>query len=266
MHIFMIGSGKLATFLGKQFKSRWGTQVHITATTTQANKLAQIEDWADQGVCWNATQPLEPYCPTHTDILFCAVAPQSRADTSCWTNVAQAVVKLSPRFNKIIWISSTSVYASPPTPATLTEQAPLQTEHLSPLVTAENILAQGTPKDSTLILRLAGLYGSAIYSLHKRYAFFQQQQSVLSPHTPQNMTSVELVARSIFFLLDHPNLRRLEYLNICDLTHPTRQELADQIARAADYPPVQFQGNNPGRSQNKIIASHRLIELGFRFE
>lgn len=193
------------------------------------------------------------------DILIVSIPPggRSKDGTKNYRSMGAALKKqvLNSRVSKLIFISSTSVYADNNT--IVTESSEISPETASAKVIAELEESLSELPIKILILRLAGLFGPG--RLPGR--FFAGKSNIPNGLAPVNMIHQEDVIKLIVKLIDSETAEGI-YIG-CTPSHPSKQEFYTLAARFEQLEPPIF---IPEKVRWKEVTSERIEnELGFLF-
>lgn len=161
---------------------------------------------------------------------------------------------------KVIFISSTSVYGDAVSIPTVTEESDLHpdTESGKQLVEVENKFRNNRNFESTII-RFGGLIGEDRNAIK----MLTGKTNVANPEAPINLIHQEDCIEIISEILKQNCWQ--ETFNAAAPFHPTRKEYYTQKAIALNLPKPEFTENEP--NIGKIVSSEKLEKvLGYRFK
>ncbi len=196
------------------------------------------------------------------DLLIIAIPPKIRGGMSESFHPTQIqhvleYVEKSESLNRVIYISSTSVY--PNSRKQVMEKDAVEYDEVSrALLTAERLLQQNASFDCT-ILRCGGLMG------YDRIPgkYFAGKTGLQTAYIPVNY-----IHRDDVILIIAEVIRQGRWetaYNLVAPIHPQRKEVYDQNAKDFGFEPPQFDEDSPYTF--KIVSSYKLIsDLGYRFK
>lgn len=159
---------------------------------------------------------------------------------------------------KVIFISSTSVYADENQVVTEETFPRPETKSGKQLLTVENLLLQN-PHFQTTILRFGGLIGKD----RNPIKFLSGRNNVENPEAPINLIHQMDCIEIIQTIIDKEIWNTI--LNAVAPFHPTRKKYYTQKALELGLVPPQF--NENGHSRGKTVSSKKLIQLlNFQFK
>lgn len=234
----------------------------VKASTTSPSKIPHLKDagLVPFLVQFNhslADPDLTPLL--NADVLIVSIPPSGRSVDGLknYTKMGEVLRKqvLSSRISKLIFISSTSVYADNNTIVSESSEISPETDSGKVIVEVEKNLSELPIK--VIILRLAGLFGPE--RLPGR--FFAGKSNIPNGLAPVNMIHQEDVIRLIAKLIDSEDAEGI-YIG-CTPSHPSKQEFYTLAARLEQLKPPDF---IPDKLRWKEITSERAEnELGFSF-
>lgn len=247
----------LALFLkGKGFE--------IKGSTTDLEKLKELSK--------NRIEPyLINFCPEidyenvkgffDTEVLIINFPPKRRDyiedyHKSQISSVKDAILK--SKLDKVIFISSTSVY--PEVNSVVTEDEIMEPTKLSgkALVAVEKIL-MNTEGFRTTVLRLAGLIG---YDRNPR-AFLKKRKFIGKFNAPLNLVHRDDCVSIIHQIIDKDIWG--ETFNVCCDQHPYRKEFYESEAKISRIELPEFKDES--KSKFKIVSNEKLKRvLGYNFK
>jgi nucleoside-diphosphate-sugar epimerase len=210
----------------------------------------------------------------NSNILIIDVPPKLRGSTSDPSaaprmtfvskikNVIPFIEKSS--IEKILFISSTSVYGDTSTALIVTEETKTypDTESGKQLVQAEQLL-QSNPNFKTTILRFGGLIGEDRHPIH----FLAGRKNIENPNAPINLIHQEDCIGIILEILrqsQNNNLVWNETFNAVTPYHPSRKEYYTQKAKDLNLVPPAFNYENPILGKTILNTKVETI-LGYTF-
>lgn len=197
----------------------------------------------------------------NSEILIIDIPPKLRGDAS--ENFVTKIKKLIPVIEKVsiakvIFVSSTSVYADDNTTITAETKPQPDTESGKQLLEAEYLL-QNNSNFKTTVIRFGGLIGENRHPIH----FLAGRQNLENPEAPINLIHqtdcIGIIEKIIE--LDCWN----ETFNAVTPFHPTRKEYYTQKAKEFHLALPEFDESKP--SVGKTILSDKITTvLGYKFQ
>ena len=258
--ISLLGCGWLGFPLGLNLISRG---FHVKGTTTGNDKLALLkaEGIDSYLVQFDALKP-DPDLNNflNADILIISVPPGRRNvnGPENYRRMAEILIRqlVFSRISKLIFISSTSVYADSNSMITESSEVSAETQPGNLIAEVETLFRSLPMK--VIILRLAGLIGPG----RAPGRFFAGKTSIPNGQSPVNLIHLDDVIRLIQSLIENDQSQGV--YNGCTPSHPTKEEFYTLAAKQAGLIPPEFL---PEKITWKIIGSERLgSELNFNFK
>jgi len=236
----------------------------VKASTSSSDKIPQFEK---EGIVpflvqFNHSLP-DPDLTSllNADVLIVSIPPGGRSMDGLknYWKMAGVLKKqiLNSRLSKLIFISSTSVYAENNTIVTEYSEISPETDSAKIIVEVEKILAELSIK--IVILRLAGLFGPE--RLPGR--FFAGKSNIPNGLAPINLIHQEDVINLIDKLIDSDTAEGI-YIG-CAPSHPSKQEFYTHAALLEQLEPPSF---IPEKLSWKEVSSERVeneLDFSFRF-
>jgi nucleoside-diphosphate-sugar epimerase len=198
---------------------------------------------------------------SNSDILIIDIPPKLRGNSE--ENFVAKIQLLIPfiekhKVTKVLFVSSTSVYADDNSSITEESKPQPDTESGRQLLATENLL-QNNPNFKTTIIRFGGLIGEDRHPIH----FLAGRQNLENPEAPINLIHqmdcigiIEKVIDKDFFG---------ETFNAVVPFHPTRKDYYTQKALAFNLSLPKFEESKP--SIGKTILSDKIEGvLGYEFQ
>jgi len=158
---------------------------------------------------------------------------------------------ISGSVQKVIFISSTSVYSSGQVREEDAGEKPSGSPSGAALLAAENLLRDATDFETT-ILRFGGLYG-----YERSPGRFWSGRVLANPENAVNMLHQDDAVGVVMKILEKNCWG--EIFNVCAEHHPSRAKFYSKVAYDQGIPPPEIQD---GKSQsNKIVLSDKLRTL-----
>jgi len=199
----------------------------------------------------NFTSKLDAFLKS--DILIIAIPPRIKAQNDYYDQINKLIPFVEKStVNKVIFISSTSVYPNANIEVTEEFQGEPDSASGKVLLTAEKLLQQNAKFDTT-ILRMAGLYG---YD-RKPGRFLAGKKELKNGDGTVNLIHQDDCIGIISKIIEKGVWN--EVFNCCSDKHPTRKEFYTKAALTLDLEPPEFL-DNPLTS-HKIISNYKLKSL-----
>ncbi len=159
---------------------------------------------------------------------------------------------------KVVFISSTSVYDDQPVMVDETTPTNPLTESGRQLVKSETLL-QGNPNFKTTVVRFGGLIGEDRHPVR----FLSGRKNVEQPDSPVNLIHQKDCIGILLTLIEKGIYG--EIFNAVAPSHPTRKTYYTKMALSFGLPLPEFAAQQ--NATGKIISSDKIIEtLGYDFE
>lgn len=196
----------------------------------------------------------------NSEILIIAIPPKLRGDTS--ENFVAKIQSLLPfieksSVKKILFVSSTSVYADDNSTITEATKPNPNTENGNQLVTSE-LLLQNNNNFQTTIVRFGGLIGNDRHPIR----FLSGRKNIENPNAPINLIHQEDCIGVIESIIEKESWN--EVFNAVAPFHPTRKSYYIQKAIEYNLPLPEFDESKP--SVGKTISSNKVeMMLDYQF-
>lgn len=196
-----------------------------------------------------------------SDVFIIDIPPKLRGENS--ESFTGKIKQLIPSIEesgiqKVIFISSTSVYADDNSTVTEETAPKPQTESGRQLLESEGLLQQN-PNFKTTVIRFGGLTGEdrhPVYSLSGKTGLDNPKASVNLIHQEDCIEIINSIIKKEVWG---------ETFNAVMPYHPSRQEYYSHKAKQLGLIPPQFNNNTP--SKGKVINSDKLMNvLDYRFK
>jgi nucleoside-diphosphate-sugar epimerase len=245
--ISILGTGWLGFPLAQSFIAN-GYRVKVSTTTT--SKLAELTLLNAEAFVINLDSELKDIQKFLNSEILIINIPSKNVEG--FKNLLAEIEK--SKIKKVIFISSTSVYAEINKTIYESDEAELQ-EH--PLIQIENLF-RSSKSISTTVLRFGGLIG---YTRHPA-KFFAKGGVVSNPDSFVNLIHrddcIEIINQIIIQKVWS------EVFNCCADTHPTKREFYEQASKSAGLPAPMFESTN--EMTFKIISNAKLKDrLNYNF-
>lgn len=256
--ISIIGCGWLGLPLAKHLLE---AGYHIKGSTTSVDKLdalttAGIEAFQVKLEAEGILGPIEN-CLSGSELLILNIPPGLRKDPE--SNFVKRMGFMLPyienaSIKKIIFISSTSVFADTTSLPTITEESlpNPETESGKQLLAVEHLF-QNNKNFKTTVLRFAGLFGED----RDPAKFLSGKTDLKDPDGPVNLIHLEDCIGVIHQLI----LQNIwdDNFNASTTPHPSRKEYYTSICKIKNLPSPQFIESTTSRG--KCIDSEKLQQL-----
>lgn len=271
MNISILGCGWLGFPLAKKlveidYKVKGSTTSESKLDVLQSNKIEPfLIELSEDKIVGNISEFLN-----NSEMLLIDIPPGLRKDSEITSNktFVNKIKTLLPfiensNVQKVILISSTSVYADSISIPTISEEniPNPDTESGKQLVEVENIF-RNNRNFETIIIRFGGLIGED----RNPIKFLAGKTEIANPDTPINFIHQEDCIEIICEILKQVQHNKLwnETFNAVTPFHPTRKAYYTQKALEMNLPKPEF--NENGISNGKIISSKKLETiLGYRY-
>lgn len=269
MKISILGCGWLGFPLAKKLIE---TGYEVKGSTTSENKLDVLQSnniepyliaLSEDKITGNLSEFLND-----SEILIIDIPPGLRktSETSVEKTFVNKIKNLLPfiensNIEKVIFISSTSVYGDTNSISTVTEESVLHpdTESGKQLVEVENIFRSNRNFETTII-RFGGLIGED----RNAVKMLTGKTNIANPEAPINLIHQEDCIGIISEMLKHNKVWN-ETFNAVAPNHPTRKNYYTQKTIALNLPKPEFSENET--SIGKIVSSEKLENvLGYKFK
>ena len=271
--ISILGCGWLGLPLAKSLLEKGFS---VNGSTTSVEKIAVLENAGIHPflVSLSAVEVLEETKISienflqNSDVLIIDIPPKLRGDSS--ENFVAKIQNIIPFIEKslvekMIFVSSTSVYADDNSIITEETKPNPDTESGKQLLEAEQLL-QSNKNFQTTIVRFGGLIGEDRHPIK----FLAGRKNIENPEGPINLIHQIDCIGIIEEILKHPETsgqidKSSEVFNAVAPFHPTRKEYYTQKAIELDLPLPEFDESKT--STGKTILSDKVESiLNYKFE
>lgn len=266
MKISILGCGWLGLPLAKKLLE---IGYEVKGSTTSESKLDVLKSYnikpfllalSEDKIEGNIVEFL-----TYSDILIIDIPPKLRGDNS--ENFVRKISNLIPHIEKstiqkVIFISSTSVYGDSENISIITEESNPnpETESGKQLVDVENLFRSNRNFESTII-RFGGLIGED----RNPAKFLAGKTNIANPEAPINFIHQEDCIGIISEILKRVQHDHFEIFNAVAPNHPTRKEYYTRKAIELNLSKPEF--NESELSIGKLISSEKLQKvLNYQFK
>lgn len=271
MKVSILGCGWLGFPLAKKLIE---TDYEVKGSTTSESKLEILQsngitpyllELSEDKITGNITEFLND-----SNIILIDIPPGIRKDAEAlqgmtFVNKIKTLLPYieSSNIEKVIFISSTSVYGDSILIPTIREESALHpdTESGKQLVEVENIFRNNRNFES-IIIRFGGLIGED----RNPTKFLAGKTNIANPEAPINFIHQEDCISIIYEMMNQVQNDNIwnETYNAVAPNHPTREEYYTQKAIELNLPKPEFNKNEP--SVGKIVSSEKLIKsLNYTF-
>ncbi|MEX2511707.1 MAG: NAD(P)-binding domain-containing protein [Cyclobacteriaceae bacterium] len=260
MTISIIGLGWLGLPLAQSFQKKG---VKVVGSTTSSEKSSQLKQLGIQ----NTLLKLVPHPEGdhldmlfQTDILLINIPPSRRTKPDDFHPRQIQHLKMMAEnagIQKIIYVSSTSVYPNENQIATENEILNRKNTGNPALWEAENLLWEAKSYDLTVV-RFGGLLG--VDRVPGRY--FSARENVAG-HPPVNYIHRNDAVKSIEWIIKK-DLWNQTYNIVC-LLHPSKKEVFEKNAKEMGFPPPKNYHLAPTQKW-KQISPEKFLQTGFKFQ
>ncbi|KOS07182.1 hypothetical protein AM493_14880 [Flavobacterium akiainvivens] len=252
MQVSVLGCGRLGHFVaGQLVKSGYA----VKGSTTTPGKLSILQDSGIVPYLVNLENP-EPETLggflQGSEALIINIPPKIKESAISYPDKMRALVPfiVQAGITKVLFVSSTSVYADAFPFPVITEETPPnpQTESGRQVFEAEQVL-QNTTAFTTTILRLSGLFSELRHPVQQ----LAGRQGIDNPLAPVNLVSTAMATYAMFRVVE-ANAWGQVFLAAYS-HHPLREEYYTAKAKAFGLQPPKF--NHSAPSVGKIIEAHK---------
>lgn len=261
MQVSVLGCGWLGFALARGLLTKGYT---IKGSTTTGAKLEVLRDAGVDPYLVNLESPKPETLSSFlhsSEVLVINIPPKIKDATVTYPDKMRFLVPYieAAGIKKVVFVSSTSVYADAFPFPVITEETPPnpQTESARQILQAEQVL-QNNPAFKTTILRLSGLVGESRHPVYH----LAGRQGVENPDGPINLVDLATATYSIYRIMEVNAWG--EVFLAADKDHTTRKEFYTARAKALFVEPPQFNHDVP--SVGKIISSakaQRILDVSF---
>ncbi|MCX2680951.1 SDR family NAD(P)-dependent oxidoreductase [Galbibacter sp. EGI 63066] len=248
--IAVLGCGWLGLPLAKSFIEK-GYQVN--GATTSVDKILNLAQHNINpfliAIHMNHIEGNISYFLQNTDVLVICIPPRVRQHSEC--NYVSKIRVLSEKITlsdvkKVIFISSSSVYANDNTIVNDDTIPQPQTESGKQILAAENLLKESSNFETTVI-RFAGLYGMKRHPVNQ----LSGKKNILNPEAPVNLIHLNDCIGIINAVIAREAWGKT--FNAAAPHHPSKKEYYIIQTHKQGIPPPKF--DHKQKTQGKTITS-----------
>lgn len=259
--ISILGCGWLGLPLAKSLLEN---EFSVNGSTTSLEKISVLERNGIQPFQIELSETeikgeIDSFLAT-SEILIIDIPPKLRSASS--ESFVKKIQNLIPfieksKIEKVVFISSTSVYADNNSVVTEATKPNPNTESGKQLAQAENLL-QGNPNFKTTVIRFGGLIGEDRHPIH----FLAGRKNIENPEAPINLIhQIDCIGiiEKILRQAQNDNWDWNDTFNAVAPYHPTRKAYYTQKAMELHLPLPEF--DQTKRSVGKTILSDKLENI-----
>jgi nucleoside-diphosphate-sugar epimerase len=256
-------------FVGKAVARAWQSKFTVTATTTSASRVTELEPLVDRVVIVRGddTVGLRSLLHDQTVVLLAMGAPSAEAYEETYLQTAKTLVSVLsevPTVQQIIYTGSYAVYGdragqwvdetTPVAPANRNGEILAETEQV--------LLEAVTPNRQVCVFRLGGIYGPG----RELTKIFQRAPGTTRPGDgtdAANWIHLDDIVGAIVFAQKH-HLSGL--YNLVGTVPLTTRELLDRICVANQWESVIWDPSQRSRRPyNARVSNQKLRNVGYQF-
>lgn len=256
-------------YVGKAVARRWRSNFTLTATTTSADRVSELESLVDRVVIVRGDDEvgLRSLLNNQHTVLLAIGAPNAEAYEETYRQTAKTLVSVLadvPTVEQIIYTGSYAVYGdragewvdetTPVAPANCNGDILAETEQI--------LLSAVTPQRQVCVLRLGGIYGPG----RELKKIFQRVAGTTRPGTgteAANWVHLEDIVGAIAFAQQH---RLTGIYNLVGTSPTTARELLERVCAAHQFPPVTWDASQLSRRPyNARVSNQKLRNAGYEF-
>lgn len=255
MQVSVLGCGWLGQFVAYQFKNNGYT---VKGSTTTPAKLSILQDDGIAPYLVNLENPA-PEALTGflhgSEVFIISIPPKIRDSAVSYPDKIRSLLPFIERsgITKVLFVSSTSVYADAFPFPVITEETPPnpQTESGRQILEAEQVL-QNNNAFKTTVIRPAGLAGGQRHPVYH----LAGREGIENPEAPVNLIDGATVADVIFNVVRQNAWGNL--FNIAYNEHPAREAYYTTKALEMGLEAPRF--NHNLQSTGKIISPAKAVQ------
>ena len=196
-----------------------------------------------------------------SEVLIIDIPPGLRKDPE--TDFAAKMKNLIPHIHseniqKVIFISSTSVYTDETDFPEVTEESETDTSPRGRKIRDAELVLMNEPGFETIVLRFGGLIGGKRHPVK----YLAGRTGVSDPDAPVNLVERNDCIQAIIKVMEavHEN----SVFNVVYPDHPPKESYYSEIAEKLDLEKPRFDMKK--RSKGKMVSSEKLVSKGFIFK
>jgi len=257
-------------YVGKAVARCWRPKFTLTATTTSANRVSELEALVDRVVIVRGDDEIGLRSLLHDQqvVLLSIGAPNTDAYEETYLQTAKTLVSVLddvPTVEQVIYTGSYAVYGdragqwvdetTPISPANRNGDILAETEQI--------LLRAETPHRCVCVFRLGGIYGPG----RELKKIFQRAAGTTRPGSgtdAANWVHLEDIVGAIAFAQQQ---RLTGIYNLVGTIPTTTRELLDRVCAAHQLPPVEWDASQPSRRPyNARVSNQKLRNAGYEFK
>lgn len=267
MNVTILGCGYVGTAVAQRWKQQGLT---ITATTTRATRLTELESIAQQAICLrgNDANTLQQVLNNQQVVLLSVGASSADAYEETYLQTAKTLVSVLEQYStvqQIIYTGSYAVYGDRQGDW-VTEDTPVSPANRNGEILAETeqiLLSAARADRAVCIFRLGGIYGPG----RELIKIFGRAAGTTRPgdgSDASNWVHLEDIVGAIEFARVH---QLSGIYNLVQDVPTTTGELLQQLFTAHNLPPVTWDTSQSStRPYNARVSNQKLRDRGYRFE
>ncbi len=257
--ISILGCGWLGTELGKSLLSKGYIVKGSTGTMHRYNELEFTGIQPFYILIEPGKVVIDYFSFFNTDVLIIAIPPKRVENiTDVFPEQINKIIELirQMKIPKVLFVSSTSVYASTNADAREGEESVPEKPGGRAVLAAEKLLLAENGFQTTVV-RFGGLIGA-----DRNPGRFLAGKKNVPANTPVNLIHREDCVNILSGIIEKDIWG--EVFNACSPVHPTKKEFYSKAAEVSDLPPPEFV-DVP--ENYKVVNSDKLIQrLGYSFK
>ncbi|MDX2241219.1 MAG: NAD-dependent epimerase/dehydratase family protein [Leptolyngbyaceae cyanobacterium bins.302] len=256
-------------YVGKAVAKRWRSHFTLTATTTRATRVSELEPLVDRVVLVRGNDAVGVRSLLHNQhtVLLSLGAPNPEAYEETYLQTAKTLVTVLddvPTVKQIIYTGSYAVYGDRGgdwvDESSLMQPANRNGEIL--VATEQVLLSAATSERRVCVFRLGGIYGPG----RELVKIFRRAAGTTRPGTgtdAANWVHLDDIVGAIAFAQQY-SLNGI--YNLVGSVPVTTGELLDRVCTAHNLPPVTWDASQPSsRPYNARVSNQKLRAAGYPF-
>lgn len=256
-------------YVGKAVACRWSGNFALTATTTSASRVSELEAWVNRVVIVRGDDEVGLRSLLHNQqvVVLAVGAPNADAYEETYLQTAKTLVATlpdAPSVTQIIYTGSYAVYGDR-NGQWVDETTPIAPANRNGDILAETeqvLLSASTDQRKVCIFRLGGIYGPG----RELKKIFQRAAGTTRPGAGTDATNwihLEDIVGAIAFAQRH---HLTGIYNLVGTVPITTQELLERVCTANHLPPVIWDASQPSRRPyNARVSNQKLRNAGYKF-